>query len=117
MRKLIVGTLTVLFSTTVFINSASARSTIHPQFSWNVVKEHIAFCESGGRYNARNKRSTASGKYQFLNSTWAGRYGVKKAYLATPEQQEEAASELFNVKGLKPWKSSHRCWEKRMLTI
>lgn len=112
MKKLLIG-IFVLLST---INPAYARpiQRSHPNFDWGIVKEHIGFCESRGNYNARNRRSTASGKYQFLNTTWAGRYGVKSAYLATPEQQEQAAQELHAARGVQPWNASRRCWERRV---
>lgn len=79
------------------------------------VLERIAQCESGGDYTAENPRSSASGKYQFLASTWhdggyAERYGVAHASEATPEQQEEAARELYAASGTRPWNASKHCW-------
>lgn len=50
--------------------------------------------ESGGDYKIRNNSSSASGAYQFLDSTWLGAGGGKyapRAYLATPAQQDEIA--------------------------
>lgn len=119
LRKLTIGGLTAIFLLSSQI-PASAHYLRHkpprslPTVSWNDVKEHIAFCESGGRYNAHNRRSSASGKYQFMTSTWAQRYGVRSAYLATPAQQEQAALELHAARGLQPWRASRRCWERRM---
>lgn len=112
MKKLLVGIFVLLIN----INPAYARPTQkqHSNIDWGSVKEHIGFCESKGNYSARNRRSTASGKYQFLNSTWAGRFGVKSAYLATPEQQEQAAFELQAARGLQPWTASRHCWGHRV---
>lgn len=111
MKKVLVGIFVILLN----INPAYAKVTHpRPNFNWTEVKEHIGFCESRGNYTARNRRSTASGKYQFLNSTWAGRYGVNRAYLATPEQQEQAAFELQAARGLQPWTASRHCWGRRV---
>jgi hypothetical protein len=52
------------------------------------VLERIKRCESGGRYTAQNPRSTASGAYQFLDSSWNGRGGYLHARDAPPEMQE-----------------------------
>lgn len=45
--------------------------------------------ESRGDIHAQNPRSTASGKWQFLDSTWAGYGGYRKARYA-PEQVQDA---------------------------
>lgn len=113
LKNLIIGAAALLLSTVVTLQPVFATVT-HPNYNWNSVKDHIGFCESKGNYKARNRHSTASGKYQFLNTTWASRYGVKRAYLATAAQQEQAAVELHAKKGLQPWRSSRRCWERRM---
>lgn len=127
MRKMIVCAV-ALFSTVAWITPAEAHPVrrhkmpqqalrsviIRPQEGWNAVKEHVAACESRGSYTARNRRSTASGKYQIINSTWARRFGVRSAYLATPEQQEQVAVELYAKNGLRPWRSSQRCWQRRI---
>lgn len=50
--------------------------------------------ESGGNYTAKNGNSTASGAYQFINSTWRGLGGdqyAPTAREATPEQQDAIA--------------------------
>jgi hypothetical protein len=54
--------------------------------------------ESGGNYNAQAKGSTASGAYQFIDSTWSGltkKYGIGqefgKAKLAPKEIQDAIA--------------------------
>ena len=43
---------------------------------------------------ARNPSSTASGKWQFLDSTWAGFGGYASAYLA-PESVQDAKARIL----------------------
>lgn len=50
--------------------------------------------ESSGDYTARNPSSSASGAYQFIDSTWravGGATYAPRAYLATPAQQDTVA--------------------------
>jgi hypothetical protein len=49
----------------------------------------IFFAESGGDWKAENAVSTASGGYQFLDSTWAGHGGYAHASDAPPHVQRE----------------------------
>jgi hypothetical protein len=98
----------------------------------------IGSCESGnGRYgafsySAKNPSSTASGRYQFLNSTW--RY-VSRSYASTwqahgweslrqealavgsmraarPEVQDAAGIVLLEREGTRPWNASRGCWRR-----
>jgi hypothetical protein len=78
--------------------------------NWAFWGPRIAKCESGGRYNAQNSISTASGKYQFLDSTWNNYAGYPKARLAPPEIQEQKAYETFLRRGTQPWDASYHCW-------
>lgn len=50
--------------------------------------------ESGGDYTAESASSTASGAYQFLDSTWGGYGGYARAKDAPPPVQDAAAAEL-----------------------
>ena len=74
----------------------------------------IAKCESGLRIDAQNPASTASGLFQFLNSTF---FSYAKAYeLPTdnkndPEVQAELAARMIADGGLGHWQSSARCWQ------
>ena len=51
--------------------------------------------ESGGDYTARASGSTASGAYQFLDSSWASYDGYPRAWLAPPAVQDAKAAELI----------------------
>jgi hypothetical protein len=57
-----------------------------------VVLATIRTIESGGDYHARASGSTASGAYQFLDSTWAGYGGYHRAADAPPEVQDAKAA-------------------------
>lgn len=51
--------------------------------------------ESGGNIRAQNPTSTASGKWQFLDSTWGGYGGYASAYLAPESVQDAKARALW----------------------
>ncbi len=75
----------------------------------------IRFCESTDNYAAANPVSSARGAYQFLTGSWAAyghkdRYGVSRADLATPAQQDEAALITWQQDGTRPWNASRHCW-------
>ena len=52
----------------------------------------IRTLESGGDYTARARGSTASGAYQFLDSTWDGYGGYRRAGDAPPAVQNAKAA-------------------------
>ena len=56
----------------------------------------IRTLESGGDYSAESSSSTASGAYQFVDTTWAGYGGYARAKDAPPSVQDAAALELAN---------------------
>lgn len=59
---------------------------------------HVLACESGGDLTARNPHSSASGKWQILDGTWAGFGGFARAYLA-PEAVQDAKARLLWAHG------------------
>lgn len=79
----------------------------------------IIACESGGNPTAQNPSSTASGLFQFLDSSWiaygGGEYASRAKY-ATPAQQYEIANRAYAQSGLTPWNASKGCWGGRINT-
>ena len=76
--------------------------------------EKIKQCESGGDYAAENPYSTASGAYQFIDSTFqslSASQGYKHASSAPASVQDAAAIELYNEQGTSPWAASASCWQ------
>ena len=51
--------------------------------------------ESGGSLTAENPSSTASGKWQFLDSTWGGYGGYASASQAPESVQDARAAEVW----------------------
>jgi hypothetical protein len=81
--------------------------------------DSIAKCESGGNPQAQNSGSTASGLYQFLDSSWKAYGGAKygpRAKDATPAQQTEIAHSAVARSGLTPWAASQHCWGGKVST-
>jgi nucleoid-associated protein YgaU len=70
----------------------------------------IAKCESGGDPRAQNPHSTASGKYQMLDSTWRGLGGSGRAKDASEGAQDAMAAKLLARSGTAPWNPSRGCW-------
>lgn len=65
--------------------------------------EYIGARESGNNYAAQNKRSTASGKYQYLDSTWNSYSGYARAKDAPPSVQDERASKDLAAGKQRQW--------------
>ncbi len=55
------------------------------------ILKTIRAIESGGDYKIKNKHSSASGAYQFLDTTWGNYGGYKRAMDAPPAVQDEKA--------------------------
>lgn len=57
----------------------------------------LRMVESGGDYTAQNPYSTASGAYQYIDSTWARYKGYQRAKDAPPAIQDERAARDANA--------------------
>ena len=79
----------------------AARSSSYPagQCGGTLPPCYVMRRESGGNIRAQNPRSTASGKWQFLDSTWRripAAHGYAKARHAPEHVQDAAARWLWN---------------------
>jgi hypothetical protein len=69
---------------------------------------YIMYCESGGSYRAENPTSSAGGRYQILDTSWAA-YGGKPypgshpAAEAPPAEQDRIASAIYADVGSSAW--------------
>jgi len=75
---------------------AAARTYPHGLCGGDLPPCYVMRRESGGNITAQNPRSTASGKWQVLDSTWRGWGGVRKARYASEQVQDDFARRLWN---------------------
>lgn len=72
----------------------------------------IAKCESGLKVDVKNAHSTASGLFQFINSTFESqskKYNIK-GEKNDPYVQTELAAHMIADNGLSHWNASKSCW-------
>lgn len=69
--------------------------------------ERLRECESEGDYHAET-RSRYFGAYQFSLSTWQSLGYAGLPHQAPPEVQDEAARELHDRRGWRPWPGCSR---------
>lgn len=80
------------------------------------ILERIAMCESQNVETAKNPNSSASGRYQFIRSSWKY-YGQKlwgddwvNKDILDYWDNTELAIYTFSIEGTSPWNSSKSCW-------
>jgi len=84
----------------------------------DVVFERIAICESGNVSTAKNPNSSASGRFQFIKSSWIY-YGTKlwgdklaEKNVMNYDDNTELARYAYKLHGVTPWEASRHCWSK-----
>jgi hypothetical protein len=92
--------------------AAAAHTLTHPLPDSMIppVMRRVRECESRGDYRAQNPVSTASGAWQYLDSTWGGHRGFARAMDAPPRVQDLRAIRDFRMVGTTPWAASRGCW-------
>jgi hypothetical protein len=86
--------------------------TVTPAEAASPAWNRIIQCESGGR-NIQNDHSSASGYYQFLDSTWrhyGGREFGRRAMHASRDEQTIVANRAYAAHGFSDWNASRSCW-------
>ena len=76
----------------------------------------IIQCESGNKNIENTGPSTASGYFQFIDSTWRSLGGTQfssRAIGASFNEQLIIAEKAFKLSGLSPWTASRSCWRGR----
>jgi len=99
-KLVLLSALPIVFGT-VFLAALSSGDETLPTSTCVTITDDIdrvlrtiRALESGGDYAAQARGSTASGAYQFLNSTWARYGGYARAADAPPSVQDAKAAEL-----------------------
>ena len=99
MKLLLLSALPIVFGTMFLAALSSGDETLPTSTCVTItddidrVLRTIRALESGGDYSAQSRGSTASGAYQFLNSTWARYGGYPRAADAPPSVQDAKAAE------------------------
>lgn len=91
------------------IISKAITNNIDPELLLRIAK-----CESGLKVDVQNTRSTASGIFQFINSTftdYAQAYELATDNKNDPHVQAELAAKMIAAGGLSHWDASRSCWE------
>lgn len=82
------------------------------------IMEYVAYCESRNDPLAKNPNSSASGRFQFLKSSW-NYYGtklwgseLKNKNVFDYKDNTELAMWVYERNGLSDWQESKPCWSK-----
>jgi hypothetical protein len=88
-------------------NDSSSSEDSGSSVNVNSHLKQIAQRESGGDIHATNASTGASGKYQFLQTTWdsvaPSQYKGQPASSAPESVQDKAAVKLYNTEGASQW--------------
>jgi hypothetical protein len=91
--------------------SAAPKAVSGGNAALTPLQLRIRWCESRDDYRAQNPTSSASGAWQFLDSTWhsvTGLGGSARDY--SRAQQDAAFLDLYASAGTRPWDASRGCW-------
>ncbi len=74
----------------------------------------IAQCESGFNQFAQNKSSSASGVYQWLNSSWTSQPASQANTVSVFDADKNVSAAVWLIAHgqTSPWKASRSCWSK-----
>lgn len=75
----------------------------------------VAVAESGLKWDAKNKLSTASGIYQYLNSTFTRYCSPDLSKKNDPILQTECATRMIAGGGISHWEASKPTWSKLLV--
>jgi septal ring factor EnvC (AmiA/AmiB activator) len=85
------------------VSAVEAQQTVGGWFGDWAIPESVVMCESGGSFDALNPSSGAGGAYQILPSTWESYGGDGKPNEASPQEQHEIASQIWEDSGSSAW--------------
>lgn len=92
---------------------------VAPVAPFPAILERIATCESQNNPHAKNKYSSASGRFQFLWSSW-NYYGKQlwgedfyEKNIWSYEDNTELALYVYKLNGTKDWNESKHCWQTK----
>lgn len=107
-----IRTIIIALLTTVLLAIPTVAAGAHEPALPDVAYS-IRWCESGDVYTAENPISSASGGWQFIDSTWTEVTGLTPPASAWPEHVQDAAFlELWDDgNGASHWFASRGCWE------
>lgn len=109
-------TLLLLSFENVFASAVPLQAPRVPQVKSSPTFERIALCESNNDPHNKNKHSSASGRFQFLWSTWH-RYGTEfwgddfyKKNIWDWTDNTDLAWYVYTTYGTNDWNASKNCW-------